>query len=387
MELDPETTLSHAGRSLGECLNHTVPSRPPSPGDDPDNGPSSSRRALEDTLSCLDNGADAVACASGEDTVRTVAGRFDADAHVICAQDCGPTTTSVLSDLDAEGRLSVSYENASDREALTDAVRPGTEALWIESPSHSRLRVYDLETIAAFADANDLLLIVDNTALSPFLQRPITHGADLVVYTSTHHLTGQSDVDSGAVVARTDAQAAALRDAAHAYDTTASPFDCWLTLRDIKTLPARIQQHETNARSLAYDLNEHPAVEQVFYPGLRTHPDHATARAQQDGYGHLVSLVLDPEQVDPNRFLAATELFTVQEGPGGVSSRVHRPDDEDALLRLSIGTESTTDLEADLAQAFEAARIDDTQSTTSAHEPVPITNRSSESRRSSAPVR
>ena len=386
MELDPETTLSHAGRSLGECLDHTVPSRPPSPDDVPDDEPSSCRRALEDTLSCLDDGADAVACASGRAAVQTVGRLLDADAHVLCAQDGGPTTSSALSALDANGRLSVSYEDVSDREALTDAVQPNTAALWVESPSHAQVRVYDLETLAAFADANDLLLIVDNTALSPVLQRPIEHGADLVVYTSTHPLTGQSDVDGGAVVARTDAQATELRTTAQTHDTTASAFDCWLTLRDIKTLPARIQQHETNARSLAYDLNEHPAIEQVFYPGLRNHPDHTTARDQQDGYGHLVSVVVDPEQVDVNRFLAATELFSVQNGPGGVSSRVHAPDDHDALLRLSIGTESTTDLENDLARAFEAARTDDPE-TEPAREPVPVTNRSSESRRSSAPVR
>ena len=387
MELDPETTLSHAGRSLGECLNHTVPSRPPSPDDGPDNDPSSSRRALEDTLSCLDDGADAVACTSGRAAVQTAAEFLPNDAHVLCAQDCGPKTSSTLSGLADDGRLAVSYEDVSDREALTDAVQPNTEALWIESPSHAHLRVYDLETLAAFAEANDLLLIVDNTALSPVLQRPIEHGADLVVYTSTHPLTGQSDVDGGAVVARTDAQATELRSAARTEDTTASAFDSWLTLRDIKTLPARIQQHETNARSLAYDLNEHPAVEQAFYPGLRNHPDHTTAREQQDGYGHLVSIVVDPEQIDLNRFLAATDLFTVQDGPGGVSSRVHHSDDHDTLLRLSIGTESTTDLEDDLAQAFDAARLDDTDSTEPAREPVPVTTRSSEPRRSSTPVR
>lgn len=386
MELDPETTLSHAGRSLGDCLDHTVPSRPPSPSDAPDDGPSSSRRALEDTFACLDNGADAVACSSGRAAVETAAGLLDADAHVLCPQDCADSTTSLLSHLDERDRLSVSYEDVSNREALTDAVQPNTEALWIESPSHTRLRVYDLDTLSAFADANDLLLIVDNTALSPILQRPIEHGADLVVYTATHHLTGQSDVDGGAVVARTEAQGADLRMTAQTHDTTASAFDCWLTLRDLKTLPARIQQHETNARSLAYDLNEHPAVEQVFYPGLRNHPDHDTARTQQDGYGHLVSLVVDPEQVDVNRLLAATELFTVQDGPGGVSSRMHRPDDRDALVRLSIGTESTTDLENDLAQAFAAAQIDDAE-TEPVREPVPVTNRSPENRRSSTPVR
>jgi cystathionine gamma-synthase len=362
-----------------------MPSRPPSPDDTPDDGPSSSRRALEDTLSCLDDGADAVACASGRAAVQTVAGLFDADAHVLCAQDCGSPTTSTLSGLADDGRLTVSYADVSDGEALTDAVRPNTEALWIESPSHARLRVYDLETLASFAEANDLLFIVDNTALSAVLQRPIEHGADLVVYTSTHHLTGQSDVDGGAVVARTEARAAALQDTAREQDTPASAFDSWLFLRDAKTLPVRVRRHETNARSLAYDLQEHPAVEQVLYPGLRTHPDHATAREQQDGYGHLVSVAVDPEQVDLNRFLAATELFTVQDGPGGVSSRVHRSDSHDARLHLSIGTESTTDLENDLAQAFAAARIDDPE-TEPAREPVPVTNRSSERRRSSAPV-
>jgi cystathionine gamma-synthase len=165
-------------------------------------------------------------------------------------------------------------------------------------------------------------------------------------------------VDGGAVVARSRPLASALQTAAREHGTTASAFDSWLLLRDAKTLPVRVRRHETNARSLAYDLREHPAVDRVFYPGLRGHPDHETARAQQDGYGHLVSFVVDPDAVDVETLIAATALFRDAAGIGGTDSRICRPDGPavpDGLVRLSIGIEATADLADDLAQALDAA--------------------------------
>lgn len=389
MELDPETTLSHAGRDLDACVA-TVPP-PPTRGDGmpaSDVNEAPAREALETTLANLDGGAGALACSSGRSAAETVTQLLGEDAHLLCAHDVRGETADLFAALEERGALSVSYEDPSDRETLTDAVQPNTEALWVETPSDTLLQVVDLDTLAAFADANDLLLIVDNTVLSPLLQRPIEHGADLVVYGSTTHLSGHADVEAGAVVARTEALAADLSRAAREHRTLAPAFDCWLVLRGAKTLSTRIQKHETNARSIAYDLNEHPATDRVFYPGLRDHPSHETARDQQDGYGPLISFVVHDE-IDAEALVAATDLFSNTEHVGGIESRIttaDTPEGEETVIRLSIGTEATADLENDLAQALDAARVSDTESE-AVRNPVPVTRRSTEHRSSSVPVR
>ncbi len=390
MELDPETTLSHAGRDLDACFAAVPP--PPTRGDGMSTADASdapAREALETTLAHLDGGAGAVACSSGRNAVETVTHLLGDDAHLLCARDLRPETADRFAALEQQDALSVSYEDPSDREALTNAVQPNTEALWVETPSGALLQVVDLETLAAFADANDLLLIVDNTVLSPLLQRPIEHGADLVVYGSTTHLSGHADVEAGAVVARTETLAADLAHAARAHQTGASAFDSWLVLRGAKTLSTRLQKHETNARSIAYDLNEHPAVDRVFYPGLRDHPRHDTARAQQDGYGPLISFVVSDE-VDADALVAATEIFSNTEHVGGIESRIttaDTPTGDETVVRLSIGTEATTDLEDDLAQALDTAQVTEQESTEREREPVPVPHRSTDPRSLSVPVR
>lgn len=389
MELDSETTLSHAGRDLDACVAAVPP--PPTRGDGmpaSDTNEAPAREALETTLANLDDGASAVACSSGRTAAETVTQLLGDDVHLLCAHDLRSETADLFADLDKQGALSVSYEDPSDREALTDAVQPNTEALWVETPSDALLQVVDLDTLAAFADANDLLLIVDNTVLSPLLQRPIEHGADLVVYGSTTHLSGHADVEAGAVVARTEALATELAHAARAHRTLAPAFDCWLVLRGVKTLSTRIQKHETNARSIAYDLNEHPSIDRVFYPGLRDHPGHETARDQQDGYGPLISFVVHDE-IDAEALVAATEVFSETEHVGGIESRItiaDTPEGEETVVRLSIGTEATADLEDDLAHALDVAHVPDTE-LEPVPEPVPVTRRSTEHRSSSVPVR
>ncbi len=297
---------------------------------------------------------------------------LNADAHLICDREYSPNTGHLVSPLDERDRPSVSYVDVSDLEALTDAVRPNTAALWVETPSTPRLRIADLEALAQFADAQDLLLIVDNTVLSPILQRPLEYGADLVVYSSIHRLDGHADVTGGAVVAKTEALAHALETAAARHSLHASPADARLILRGTKTLSVRVQQHENNARSVAYALDEHPAVDQVFYPGLRDHPDHETARRQQDGYGGLVSFVVDEEKINLDSLLRTTDVFSVDETQGGVESTIAHPasmsrsslpsDEQGAtslphnLVRLSVGIESTDDLLQDLEQALDAAQ-------------------------------
>lgn len=384
MDLNPETTLPLAGQNVDTAFNSVVPPLyqtaifqfedvGETKGFDYTRSGNPTRKALEDTLADLDGGAGAVACSTGMSAVSTVVSLFDADAHVICAHDCYGGTERLFSHLAEQNKLSVSYENLSDCDALADAVRPTTRALWVETPSNPLLRIVDLEALSQFADAHDLLLIVDNTFLSPLLQRPIDFGADLVVYSTTKYLNGHSDVVGGAVIARTEALAEELDFAANAHGTVAAPFDSWLVLRGAKTLPVRLQQHETNARAVAHFLDEHPAVERVCYPGLRDHPGHETARKQQNGYGGMVSFFVDEDRVDVEELLRSTEVFSLAESLGGVESLISHPVTmshasmapeqreaagiTDGLIRLSVGIESTDDLTADLDQALAAARL------------------------------
>lgn len=380
MDLDPETTLAQAGRAL-KGTNARASSSPSSlsgattsskngTSDEAESAPS--RSAFEDTLARLDGGAGAVACSTGTAAISTVVHLLSDDAHVLCARTCRAGTRHHLSRLTDQKALSVSYADASSPEALHDALQPNTEVLWIETPSNPLLHVVDLEVLSAFADAHDLLLAVDNTVLSPILQRPIEYGAGLVVYSSMQHLNGHTDTVGGAVIARTKALTETLQTAADTHGTAAASFDSWLALRGAKTLSVRMQQHETNARSLAYVLDEHPAVRRVRYPGLRDHPDHETARRQQDGYGSLISFFVDPDRVDVNTLLQACEVFAPAESAGGIESSIEHPTTmthatvpreqranagiTEGLIRLSVGIESTDDLTADLEQALKAAR-------------------------------
>jgi cystathionine gamma-synthase len=360
MELDPETQLALAGRDSAGAFN--------------DN--SLARTALEETLSSLDGGAGAVACSTGPATASTVANLFDADAHLICAPECHDGTAHVSSPLADAAVPAVSYEDPSDPSALTNAVRPETEALWIATPALPRLRVVDLQAVAAVADAHDLLLVVNNTVLSPLLQRPLDHGADLVVYSPLRPLSGRADVEGGAIVARTPQLTDLLDAAARTIEADAPP-DSAQILRGLRTLSVRTQRRETNARSLAYFLHEHPAVERVCYPGLRHHPDHEVARRQQEGYGGIISFVVE-NQVDVHELLCSTEVVATAESLGGAASRIEHPatmshasmDPEqrkaagitDNLLRLSVGIESPDDLTTDLEQTLDTAQTSTAES-------------------------
>jgi cystathionine gamma-synthase len=395
MDLDPETTLTLAGQTVDDSFNSVVPPLYQSAifqfddvgetkGFDYTRSGNPTRASLEETLADLDGGAGAVACATGMAAVSTVTSLFDADAHLICAHDCYGGTERLFSHLADQGKLSVSYEDLSDREALANAVRPETEALWVETPSNPLLRIVDLEALAELADAHDLLLIVDNTFLSPLLQRPIDYGADLVVYSTTKYLNGHSDVVGGAIIARTEALADELDFTANAHGTVSAPFDSWLVLRGAKTLPVRLRQHETNARAIAHFLDDHPAVKRVCYPGLRDHPGHDIARRQQNGYGGMVSFFVDEAQADVKELLRSTEVFALAESLGGVESLIEHPATmshasmapeqreeagiTDGLIRLSVGIESTDDLRTDLDQALTAAR---TATAVTDREPVP----------------
>jgi cystathionine gamma-synthase len=326
------------------------------------------RNALEEVLADLEGGAGAVATSSGMSAVTTVLGLYDADAHILCSHDCYGGTERLLTVWARQGRLKVSFVDLTDVRAVEAAIRPDTKAIWAETPSNPLLRIIDLAAVSAVAKGHDLELIVDNTFLSPLFQRPFEHGADLIVHSTTKYLNGHSDIVGGAVVARTEERAADIRFTSNALGLTAAPFDSWLLVRGLKTLPLRLRQHEENAFAVARFLAGHDAVDEVFYPGLETHVGHDIARKQQSGFGGIVSFRLKGTGEDVRRVLGATRVFALAESLGGVESLIEQPatmshasmrpeQREEAgiteqIIRLSVGIEDPSDLLADLELAL-----------------------------------
>ena len=328
------------------------------------------REALEALLAELEDGSGAVATASGMAAIALVLSLFDGAPHVICCHDCYGGTARLLGWWHKQKKIDLSFVDFADPQALEAAVRSESKILWVETPSNPLLRVIDLEAMVQFARRHGLTVIVDNTFLSPLLQRPIQFGADLVVHSTTKYLNGHSDVVGGAVIARTVEQANRVRFAAKCLGGIAGPFDCWLTLRGIKTLPLRMPRHCDNAMAVARFLQDHAAVEQVFYPGLPSHPQHRLAVRQQKGFGGMVSVALKGGIDAVHHLLRATNIFTLAESLGGIESLIGHPATmshagmtaaqraaagiTDNIVRLSVGIEQVDDLIADLNQALDS---------------------------------
>ncbi|HYE57870.1 MAG TPA: PLP-dependent transferase, partial [Rhodothermales bacterium] len=306
---------------------------------------------------------------SGMAAVSTVLTLLDAGAHVVCSHDLYGGTERLLCTLQRQGKLQVTFVDLTVPDALRGAIRDETRAVWVETPSNPLLRIVDLEAVARVTREAGLLLVVDNTLLSPLQLRALDLGADVVVYSTTKYLNGHSDVVGGAIIAREAALYEEIRFAANAHGTIAQPFDCWLVLRGLKTLPLRLRQHEENARAVAQYLQTHPRVGEVYYPGLETHPGHALAERQQRGFGGMVSFTVKGDLDALNQVLRNTRVFALAESLGGVESLIEhpatmshasmRPEQRaaagigDDLIRLSVGIEAIEDLLADLEQALD----------------------------------
>jgi cystathionine gamma-synthase len=265
----------------------------------------------------------------------------------------------------------VSFVDQTDEQAVLAACARKPRLILVETPSNPLLRIVDIEEMSTAAKACGALLAVDNTFLSPALQKPITLGADVVIHSTTKYLNGHSDVVGGAIVAATPELAEQLNWWANCLGITGAPFDAYLTLRGIRTLHARMQQHEKNANVLAELLDEHESVERVYYPGLRSHPGHETAAQQQTGFGGMVSFELAGGEAAVRTFVESLRFFSLAESLGGVESLVchppsmtHAPVSEEALttagihqnlIRLSVGVECSEDLVVDVLQALSAA--------------------------------
>ena len=327
------------------------------------------RDVLNDALASLEGGAGATSVATGLAAVTLVAEAFvPAGGRVVVQHDAYGGTWRLFTFLAAQGRFDVDFVDFNDPAALDEALDRSPALVWIETPSNPLLRITDIAATAARAHAAGALVAADNTFLSPLLQRPLEHGVDIVIHSTTKFINGHSDVVGGAAIAADPEVHARLRLWANALGLTSSPFDAYLTLRGLRTLDARLRVHESNTAALVRLLDGHPAVAALHYPGLASHPGHQVAARQQNGFGSLVSLELAGGVDAVHRFLDGMQVFHLAESLGGVESLVCHPETMThagmtpearsvagiggGLLRLSVGIEAEEDLVAVVAEAL-----------------------------------
>ena len=322
------------------------------------------RTALETALAALDGGAHALAFASGLAAETAVLLSLSAGDHVIGGDDCYGGTYRLFDKVFARHGISFDFVDTRDPEEVAEAIRPETRLVWLETPTNPMLKLADIARIAELARARGVLTLVDNTFASPYLQRPLELGADIVLYSTTKYMGGHSDVVGGALVLNDEDLYARLKFLQNAAGGVPGPFDSWLVLRGLKTLALRMRAHSANALAVAQFLEGHPAVAQVIYPGLLSHPQHALAARQMRDFGGMISLILHGGEDAANALVTRTRLFTLAESLGGVESLIEVPagmthasvagsklEVPGGLVRLSVGIEEAEDLIADLAQA------------------------------------
>jgi cystathionine gamma-lyase len=330
------------------------------------------RLAYERCIADLESGTRGFAFASGLAAMATALDALDSGSHIIASDDLYGGTFRLFERVRRRSaNLDFTFLDLTDATVLKRHIKPNTRMVWIETPSNPLLKIIDLEAIAKITREHNILSVSDNTFASPWIQRPIEFGFDLVVHSATKYLNGHSDLVGGVIVVGENKelgdQMAFLQNSVGA---VAGPFDSFLVMRSLKTLPLRMERHCTNALEIARWLEEQPEVESVSYPGLKTHPQHDLARTQMRGFGGMVTIVLKTDLAGTRRFLENTHLFALAESLGGVESLINHPalmthasvpkEQRDALgvgdslVRLSVGVEDVRDLIDDLKSAFEA---------------------------------
>jgi len=327
------------------------------------------RKVLEDTLARLEGGKAGFAFATGMAAETTIMHLLKTGDHIISGDDIYGGTYRLFQNVMPAFGLEFTFLRLNDRARIEEAIKPNTRMVWLETPSNPLLNIVDVEMVVDIARRHKLLTVIDNTFATPYFLRPIEYGVDLVVYSTTKYLNGHCDVVGGAVVTATDELTQGVQFLLNAMGTCASPFDCWLVLRGIETLPVRMKQHERNAFAVANYLKGHPGVKRVLYPGLESHPGHEIATRQMRGFSGVVSFEMRGGIEGVNTFLKKLEVFSLAESLGGVASLVEHPATMShasmpkdyrekigitpELIRLSVGLESIDDLIGDLGQALE----------------------------------
>ena len=326
------------------------------------------RRALEDTLAALEGGTAGFAFGTGMAAEVTVLSIFNAGDHILVHDDLYGGTYRLITSVFARHGLKVDLVNMRDLEATRKAIRPNTKAFWTETPTNPLMNLLDLAALAKVAHEAGALLITDNTFLSPYFQRPLDLGVDIVVHSTTKYINGHSDVVGGAAIVKDSALAERIFFHQNAMGTCCGPQDAFLVLRGIKTLAIRMDTHNSNALAIARWLAKHPKIDSVLHPGLESHPQHELAKRQMTGYGGTFSFRVKGGQKEAFALLGNVKLHTLAESLGGVESLIEHPwtmthisVPEDArrkmgitdnLIRISVGIEHVDDLIADLEQAL-----------------------------------
>ncbi len=328
------------------------------------------RKALQDCLAALEGGQFGLAFASGLAATDTILRLLNADAHVLAGNDVYGGTFRLFDKVLRRFSLDFTFADTTDPESVADALTPYTRLVWLETPTNPLLRVTNIRAVAEIVHAhpNKPLLVVDNTFATPYLQRPLELGADIVVHSMTKYLGGHSDVVGGAVIVKDKELADQLYYLQNAVGAVPGPMDCFLVLRGIKTLPLRMDRHYENAQAVIAYLESHPKVEKLIYPFHPSHPQYKIATQQMKNGGGMISFLIKGGREAAVRMVEATKIFTLAESLGGVESLIEVPaamthlsvagsqlEVDPALVRLSVGVEHKDDLIADLKQALDQA--------------------------------
>jgi cystathionine beta-lyase/cystathionine gamma-synthase len=311
-----------------------------------------------------------LAFSSGMAAVDAVLSLLRPGDHVVSAEHVYGGTSRLFEQVYRPRGVSFTYVDGTRPEAFAEAMRAETKLVWIETPANPLLQLVDVRAVAKIAHDRGAALAADNTFSSPYFQRPLTQGADIVMHSTTKYISGHSDVIGGAVVTSDDRLHEAIKFYQNAAGAVPGPWDCWLSLRGLKTLAVRMRQHEANARAVAEFLEKHPKVQGTIYPGLPSHPQHELAKAQMDGFGAIVTFRLDGGVEQVRRFVKALRIFLFAESLGGVESLAchpatmshatltpeerHKAGITDGTIRLSVGIEDVEDLIEDLERALES---------------------------------
>lgn len=327
------------------------------------------RDALNENLAALEGGAGCVTTSTGMSAVHCAMAIFSPGDHIIVPADVYGGSHRLFSQyLNTKG-LAFTFVDMTDLDAVKAAVQPETKGVWIETPSNPLMKVIDLAAVVEIAQQADALTLCDNTFLSPYLQRPIEFGVDVVMHSTTKYINGHSDVVGGAVIAKDREIAEKYAWICNCLGLACSPYDAWLVLRGVKTLAVRMEAQQASAMQIAEFLDGHPAVEKVYYPGLETHPQHELASRQQDGFGAMLSFDVKEGRPVAERVCMHTKLFDVAESLGGVESLISFPVTmshaamgaegrkaagiTEKTVRVSVGLEDAEDLINDLKQALD----------------------------------
>ncbi|MBF8777680.1 trans-sulfuration enzyme family protein [Pseudomonas fulva] len=329
------------------------------------------RHAYETCVAALEEGVGAVACASGVNATATVLELLPKDAHVVVMNGVYGGTFRIMEDYRSRtSGLTTTYVDLNDLDAVAAAIKPETRLIWIESPTNPLLHLVDIKAVCDLARTRGILTCIDNTFCSPWNQRPITLGVDLAMHSASKYIGGHSDLTGGVVVAASEDLHRQLRRISMAIGAVQGPFDCYLALRGLKTLDVRMERQCANALEVARRLEGHPQVEQVYYPGLPSHPQHELCKRQMRSGGAVVAIKVKGDRAALNRLVEALQIFVLADSLGGVESMINHswtmshcsmsPEQKGAmgisenLLRLSVGIEAVADLIDDLETALGA---------------------------------